>query len=64
MAANRFIKYLGITIALSLSIVFVIKFAGPNLLIQYISYGIGDCKKIPILCMEPEEKIIQPFEQF
>lgn len=45
---------------LILGLGFVIKFAGPNLLKQYISYGIGDCKDIPILCMEPEEKIIRP----
>jgi len=45
---------------LGLSIFFAIKIAGPNLLTQYISYGIGDCKKIPILCMEPADKITQP----
>ncbi len=60
MATNRFIKYSVNTIALGLAILFVIKFAGPNLLKQYLSYGIGDCKKIPILCKEPEEKIFQP----
>mgnify|MGYP001579264652 FL=1 len=57
MAAKRLIKYLINTAVLSLAIIFVIKVAGPNLLIQYISYGIGDCKSIPILCMEPDEKI-------
>ena len=62
MAAKRLIKYLTGTITLSLAIVFVIKFVGPNLLIQYISYGIGDCKTIPILCMEPEEKVAWPTE--
>lgn len=60
MAANRLIKYSAGALTLGLAIIFVIKFAGPNLLIQYISYGIGGCKKIPILCMEPEDKIIQP----
>ncbi len=38
----------------------MVKFAGPNLLQQYISYGIGDCRSVPILCMQPEEKIFTP----
>lgn len=57
---SNIIKYILITLILLSGVTFVIKFAGPNLLIQYISYGIGDCKQIPILCMEPDEKIIQP----
>ncbi len=60
MAANRFIKYLVSTIILGLSAAFVIKFAGPNILRQYISYGIGNCKNIPILCRQPEDKIFKP----
>jgi hypothetical protein len=36
---------------------FVVKFGGPNILRLYIETGIGDCKKIPILCMMPQEKI-------
>lgn len=39
---------------------FVLKFAGPNILKQYIISGIGDCKNIPILCMQPEESIFKP----
>ncbi len=60
MAANRFIKYLAGTIALALSLAFVIKFAGPNILRQYISYGIGNCKNIPILCRQPENNTFKP----
>lgn len=45
---------------LSLSLAFVIKFAGPNILRQYIAYGIGNCKTTPILCRQPEEKIFEP----
>ena len=47
-------------IVFSLALAFVIKFSGPSILRQYISYGIGDCKAIPILCMQPEEKIFTP----
>lgn len=60
MAANRFIKYLTATAALALSLAFVIKFSGPNILRQYISYGIGNCKDIPILCAQPQENTFKP----
>ena len=60
MVSKRFAKYLTLTILLGLAIAFVAKFAGPNILRQYISYGIGSCKNIPILCMHPEEKTFLP----
>ncbi|MDD5465330.1 MAG: hypothetical protein PHP73_03195 [Candidatus Omnitrophica bacterium] len=60
MAAKRFTKYLVSTVALGLSAAFVIKFAGPNILRQYISYGIGNCKNIPILCMQPQDYSFKP----
>lgn len=60
MAAKRFAKYFGRTILLIMAVAFVIKFAGPNILRQYISYGIGNCKTTPILCMQPDEKIFIP----
>ncbi|MFH0918198.1 MAG: hypothetical protein V1830_03590 [Candidatus Omnitrophota bacterium] len=60
MTAKRFAKYLSQTIILGIAILFVIKFAGPNILRQYISYGIGSCKTTPILCRQPEEKIFTP----
>jgi len=60
MATNRFVKSLSRVIIFGLCVVFVIKFAGPNILRQYISYGIGDCKTIPILCMHPDEKVLTP----
>jgi hypothetical protein len=63
-AANRFIKhlfkFLFLVIILSFGVVFVIKFAGPNILKQYLIYGVGDCKTIPILCMQPEANIFTP----
>jgi len=58
MAINRFLKFLSNTIIFCLCLAFIIKFAGPTILRQYISYGIGDCKTVPILCMQPDEKII------
>jgi len=58
MKANKFLKFLIKTISLIISLLFIIKFSGPNILKQYVSYGIGDCKTVPILCMQPDEKII------
>lgn len=43
-----------------LAIAFLIKFGGPPTLKLYVSTGIGDCQKIPLLCMAPQEKIINP----
>lgn len=60
MRAKRRNKYIANLIALSFCIAFVIKFAGPSILRQYVSIGIGDCRNIPILCMTGDEKIIQP----
>jgi hypothetical protein len=60
MTAKRFAIYLTRLIILALAIAFIVKFAGPNLLRQYISYGIGNCKITPILCMQPEEKLFYP----
>jgi hypothetical protein len=60
MNLKRFTKHLGHTIILIIALAFIIKFAGPNLLKQYISYGIGDCRSTPILCMQPEEKTFTP----
>ncbi len=60
MLSKRAAKYLSRAIILILAIAFVIKFGGPNILRFYVSYGIGDCKTIPILCMQPEVKIFTP----
>jgi hypothetical protein len=60
MATKRIIKFISRTVLLIIALAFVIKFGGPNILRQYISYGVGNCKTTPILCMEPEEKIFTP----
>ncbi len=59
-ASKKLTKYLNFAVIFIIAVAFVIKFAGPAILKQYISYGIGDCKTIPILCMQPEEKIFTP----
>ena len=60
MVLKRFVKNFTRIILLIIALAFIIKFGGPNILRQYISYGIGDCKTTPILCMQPEEKIFTP----
>lgn len=57
---NNVIKYILIALIFLFCVTFVIKFAGPNLLRQYVSYGIGDCKNIPILCMQPQDLVFLP----
>ncbi len=60
MKTKRLTKFLISIPVFFLALLFVIKFAGPNILKQYISYGIGECLNIPILCMQPDEKILSP----
>ena len=60
MATNRLIKFFTALTIIILGLAFIIKFAGPTLLRQYISYGIGDCKSVPILCREPNENVLTP----
>jgi hypothetical protein len=57
---NRLLKYFINTIIVFFCLAFIIKFAGPNILKQYIIYGSGDCKNIPLLCMQPEESTFEP----
>ena len=47
-------------IVLLLALAFVAKFGRAAVLKTYIELGIGDCKKIPILCVLPEAEIINP----
>ncbi|MBU0548135.1 MAG: hypothetical protein KJ710_05745 [Candidatus Omnitrophica bacterium] len=60
MKTDQILKFINSVIILGFFVVFIIKFAGPNILRQYISYGIGDCKTVPILCMQPDEKTLTP----
>ena len=57
---KKFKIYIYPAIALSLGALFVGKFAGSALLRLYIESGIGDCKNIPILCMAPQDYIMNP----
>ena len=54
---NIIVKWVSALILLAFSIIFVAKFAGPELLKLYLKSGVGDCENIPILCMAPEENI-------
>ena len=54
------IKRISSIIAFLIGIDFVAKFAGPALLRTYVETGIGSCRKIPIFCMAPDDRIITP----
>ncbi|MDD5166691.1 MAG: hypothetical protein PHQ57_04820 [Candidatus Omnitrophica bacterium] len=54
---KRILKIISIAIALLLGIAFIAKFGLSSLLRVYIEAGIGNCQKIPILCMAPTEEI-------
>lgn len=59
MMKKLFNKIVSITIIFLISSLFVIKFGGPSILQIYIKMGIGDCRKIPILCMAPPGEMIK-----
>lgn len=48
------------TAAILCGIAFIAKFAGPALLKMYVETGIGSCRKTPIFCMAPDDRIITP----
>jgi hypothetical protein len=53
-------QFITSAVALILALLFVIRFGGPSLLRAYVQNGIGNCQKIPILCLSPESKITNP----
>ena len=54
------IKYLVTVIFVLLGVLYIVRFAGISLLRFYVESGLGSCKQIPILCMNPQEKISNP----
>jgi len=54
---DKILKIIPAAIFLTLAIAFIVKFGGRAILKSYIETGIGDCRKIPILCMAPSEEI-------
>lgn len=57
---NKAKKNIFIAVSLLLGLLFVIKFSGSTILRLYIEAGIGNCKEIPVLCITPQEEIINP----
>lgn len=54
---KKLAKNLSIGILLILSLLFVAKVAGPQFLRMYVEMGLGDCTKLPIFCVAPDEEI-------
>ena len=57
---ERIFKYISIAVVLLIAIAFVAKFGGPAILRAYVEIGMGDCEKLPILCLSPETEITDP----
>lgn len=55
---KRWEKNIFWTLILLFAIAFVAKFASPRILRLYIEAGIGNCQKIPVLCITPGKEIV------
>jgi len=54
---DKTLKSIFLIIIFLVALAFIVKFGGPATLRLYIETGIGNCQKIPILCMAPEDQI-------
>jgi hypothetical protein len=57
---KKFLKSSTIAILLLGALTLLVKLGGPKLLQNYIKMGIGDCKKIPVLCLLPNDEVLIP----
>jgi len=57
---NSFLKLINAAVLLAVCVFVFIKFAWPAILQLYVETGIGNCRKIPILCVKPSYEIINP----
>lgn len=57
---NKLDKCIANILVLFFAFVFLVKFGRPAILKSYVVTGIGDCQKMPILCIAPEKEIINP----
>lgn len=53
---HKLIRYSFIIIIIFLGV----RLIGPRILRVYVTTGLGDCRKLPLICMVPEEEIIDP----
>jgi len=57
---TKTIKFITSAILLVLAVLFLVKFGGASLLKAYVQIGVGDCQKIPVLCLAPDTEITNP----
>lgn len=55
---NKTIKRISLAVFLLFAFIFVAKFARPAILKLYVTSGVGNCQKIPILCIAPETESV------
>lgn len=60
MKKNRAAKFIINAVFLLLAVAYIAKFAGPNLLKLYVKTGVGSCRDLPLLCLVPDQEIINP----
>jgi hypothetical protein len=54
--SNRLLNKIPAAIFLFILLFFAFSFAAPTILRRYLELGIGSCKKIPVLCLLPQQK--------
>jgi len=55
------VRVFAVVVLIAFAVLFAVRFGGPVFLKLYIESGIGNCKKIPILCYVPDAKeIVNP----
>jgi hypothetical protein len=57
---KRLRKFFFFLVIFVLAVLALAKFSGHLFLRMYVTAGIGNCRKIPVLCMAPSETIVNP----
>jgi hypothetical protein len=57
---KRIRRIILITFLVIAGLLFVARFGGPKILRFYVETGVGNCRDIPVLCIAPQEEIVNP----
>ncbi len=57
---KRIRRIILITLLVIAGLLFVARFGGPRILRFYIEAGVGNCRDIPVLCISPQEEMVNP----
>jgi hypothetical protein len=59
MKENLLLRYFTVAFLSALCLLFLATFGKSAILRTYIEIGVGNCKKIPVLCMAPEKAVVK-----